>query len=58
MIGPLEELEQFPTRWILNDGRWTEEEHEELLRKAAQAGNYRDWNRERRAAELRGERST
>ena len=45
-IGPLEEPEVFPTKWILNDGRWTEEEHEALLRKAAQAINYRDWNRE------------
>ena len=41
MFGPMEEPEQFPTRWILNDGRWTEEEHEELLCKAAQACNYR-----------------
>ena len=36
----------FPTRWILNDGRWSAEEHEELVRKAAQAWKYRDWNRE------------
>ena len=53
MIGPREDPEQFPTRLILNDGRWTEEEHEELLRKAAQGWNYCDWNRERHEAELR-----
>ena len=53
MIDPMEEPEQFPTRWILNDGRRTAEESEDLLRKAAQAWNYRDWNRERREAELR-----
>ena len=53
MIGPQEEPEQFPSKFILNDGRWTAEEHEELLRKAAQAWNYRDWSRERREAELR-----
>ena len=53
MIGQREEPEQFPTRFIINDGRWTQEEHEELLRKAAQAWNYRDWNREQHDAALR-----
>ena len=45
-IGPREEPEEFPTRFILNDGRWSEAEHEALLRKAVQAWNYRDMNRE------------
>ena len=43
-IGPREEPERFVSRVVLNDGRWTEEEHEALLRKAAQAFNYRDMN--------------
>ena len=53
MIGPREEPEQFPTRFIINDGRWTQEEHEAVLRKAAQAWNYRDMNREQHDAVLR-----
>ena len=52
-IRPREEPERFVTKFILNDGRWTQEEHEALLRKAAQAINNRDWNRERHEAELR-----
>ena len=44
--GPREEPEPFASRMILNDGQWTEAEHEALLRKAAQAFNYRDMNRE------------
>ena len=52
-IGPREEPERLATRFILNDGRWTTEGHEELLRKAAQGINYRDWNREAREAALR-----
>ena len=53
MIGPREDPEQYPTRFIVNDCGWTPDEHEEMLRKAAQAWNYHDWNRERREAELR-----
>ena len=53
MIGPREEPEKFPTRFIINDGDWTPEEHEEMLHKAAQGWNYRDWNREHQEAELR-----
>ena len=52
-IGPREEPERYPTRLIVNDCGWAQEEHEEVLRKASQAWNYRDWNRERREAELR-----
>ena len=52
-IGPREEPERFVSKFILNYGRWTQEEHEALLRKAAQSINNRDWNRERREAELR-----
>ena len=44
--GPREGLERFASRVILNDGRWTEAEHQALLRKAAQAFNNRDMNRE------------
>ena len=47
-IGPREEPERYPTRLIVNDGQWTEEEHEEQLYKASQAGNYKEWNREAR----------
>ena len=52
-IGPREEPEVFPTMFLLNDGRWTAEEHDALLRKAAQAFNNRDMERERRDAEQR-----
>ena len=51
-IGPREEPEQFPTWFVVNDCGWTPEEHEEMLRKAAQGCNYRDWNREIREAAL------
>ena len=44
--GPREEPERFATRYIVNDGRWTEEEHQALLRKAAQAFNNQDVARE------------
>ena len=44
--GPREEPERFATRYIVNDGRWTEEEHQALLRKAAQAFNNQDMERE------------
>ena len=50
-IGPREEPERYATRFIVNDGTWTPAEHEEILHKAAQGCNYRDWNRERREAE-------
>ena len=46
-------LKRYPTRFIVNDCGWAQEEHEEALPKAAQACNYRDWNRERHEAELR-----
>ena len=52
-IGPREEPERYATRFVVNGGQWTPSEHEAELRKAAQAWNYRDWNRERREAELR-----
>ena len=44
--GPREEPERFATRYILNDGRWTEEEHQALLRRAAQTFNNRDMERD------------
>ena len=47
-IGPREELERYPTKFIVNDGQWTPEGHEEELRKASQAGNFYAWNREAR----------
>ena len=46
--GPREEPERYPTRFIVNDGQWTPEGHEEQLYKDAQAGNYKTWNREAR----------
>ena len=36
-IGPREEPERYPTRFIVNDGQWTPAENEEELRKASQA---------------------
>ena len=47
-IGPRPEPEVYLTRFIVNEGRWTPAEHEEQLYKAAQAGNYKIWNREAR----------
>ena len=43
---PTREVGPRPTRLIVNDGQWTPEEHVEVLRQAAQAGNYYAWNRE------------
>ena len=48
--GPREEPERFATRYILNDGTMTQEAHDALLRKAAQAFNNRDMDREIEAA--------
>ena len=45
-IGPQEEPERFVTRWMVNDGRWTTEEFDALLRKARQAFNNQDMDRE------------
>ena len=52
-IGPRPEPEVYPTRFIVNDGQcqWTPEEHDEELRKAAQAVNLYAWNREAREEE-------
>ena len=36
-IGPCEEPERYATRFIVNDGQWTPEEHEGQLYKASQA---------------------
>ena len=44
--GPQEEPERFVTKWMVNDGRWTAEEFDALLRKARQAFNNRDMERE------------
>ena len=44
--GPREEPERFATRYILNDGTMTQEAHDALLRKAAQAFNNQDMERE------------
>ena len=44
--GPREEPERFATRYLLNDGTMTQEAHDALLRKAAQAFNNRDVTRE------------
>ena len=49
-IGPREEPERYPTRFIVNDGQWTPEEHEEqLCTKQLKHGNYdMTWNPEAR----------
>ena len=53
-IGPREEPERYPTRFILSEGQWTPEElHEVELRKAAQGVNQWHWSREAREAALR-----
>ena len=44
--GPREKPERFATRYILNDGTMTQEAHDALLRKAAQAFNNQDMERE------------
>ena len=44
--GPREEPERFVTRWMVNDGRWTAEEFDALLRKARQEFNNRDMERD------------
>ena len=48
-FGPGED----PTRFIVNDGQWTPEEHEQELRKASQAWNQYEWDRRAREAALR-----
>ena len=45
-IGPREEPERFVTRWMVNDGRWTAEEFDAWLRKARQAFNNQDMERD------------
>ena len=52
-IGPREEPERYPTRFIVNYGQWTPEEHEEELRKASQTWNQYEWDRQAREAALR-----
>ena len=47
-IGPRPEPEVYPARFVVNDGQWTPEEYEAVLRKAAQANNVYAWNREAR----------
>ena len=49
-IGPREEPERYATRFIVNDGQWTPEEHEGQLHKPSQAWNNKHWNREAREA--------
>ena len=51
--GPREEPERFATSWMVNDGRWTAEEFDALLRKARQAFNNEDMERERADAMAR-----
>ena len=49
--GPRPEPERFANRYILNDGSLPQQEYERLARKASQAFNNRDMERERRQAE-------
>ena len=48
--GPHPEPERFATRYILNDGSMPQQEYEELQRKASQAFNNRDVEKERQRA--------
>ena len=54
--GPCPEPERCATRFVLNDGQWTPEEHEQVLRKASQAINAKYWNREAREEAERANR--
>ena len=49
--GPRPEPERFATPFILNDGSLPKEEYEELARKAAQAFNNREMERQRQQAQ-------
>ena len=46
--GPLPEPGIYPTPFVMNDGQWTQQEHEAHLRKAAHATLVHVWNREAR----------
>ena len=54
--GPHPEPEHYATRFIVNDGQWTPEEHEQVLHKAAQGINDHYWNREAREEAQRAKR--
>ena len=54
--GPQEEPERYATRFVVNDGQWTPEEHEVQLRQAPQATNTHLWNREARESAERANR--
>ena len=56
VCGPQEEPERYPTRFIMNDGQWTPEEHEAQLRQATQATNAHLWSCEAREAAERANR--
>ena len=45
-IGPQDEPEKLVTRWLVNDGSYTDEEFDALLRKARQAFNNYDMDLE------------
>ena len=49
--GPRPEPERFATRFVLNDGTLPQEEYEELARKAAQAFNNCDMEKQRQRAQ-------
>ena len=44
--GPRQEPEVYPTPFVMNDGQWTQQEHEAHLHKAAHATLVHVWNRE------------
>ena len=54
--GPHQEQERYATRFIVNDGQWTQEEHEQVLCKAVQGINVHYWNREAREEAERANR--
>ena len=53
---PQEEPERYATRFVVNEGQWAPEEHEQVLRKACQAINAQYWNREARLEAERANR--
>ena len=55
-VDPHPEPERYATRFIVNDGQWTPEEHDQVLREAAQGINNHYWNREAREEAERANR--
>ena len=56
VFGPQPEPERYASPYVMNDGQWTPEEHEAELRRAAQAVNDQQRNRQRREEAERADR--